>query len=61
MNLVKATQTYQGINLTWGITFLMDDDKIVIKLTYKGSTINVWSKTDYFIDASSQLNDTNVY
>lgn len=39
----------------------MDDDKIVIKLTYKGSTINVWSKTDYFIDASSQLNDTNVY
>ena len=39
----------------------MDDEKIVIKLAYKGSTISVWSKADYFIDVSSQLNDNNVY
>ena len=40
---------------------LMYDDQIIIKPTDKGSTIVVWSKDDYLLEASNQLSYTTVY
>ena len=39
----------------------MNDDQIIIKPADKGSTVVVWSKDDYLLEASNQLSDTNVY
>ena len=39
----------------------MNDNEIIIKPANKGSAVVIWSKHDYFLEASNQLSDTNVY
>ena len=40
---------------------IMSDDELIIKPSYKGSAVVVWSKYDYLVEAKSQLNNTKVY
>ena len=40
---------------------IMSDDELIIKPSYKGSAVVVWSKHDYLVEAKSQLNNTKVY
>ena len=40
---------------------LVNDNEIIIKLDDKGSTVVIWSKHYYLLEASNQLSDTNVY
>ena len=40
---------------------LMYDDQIIIKPADKGSTVVVWSKDDYLLEAYNQLIDTSFY
>ena len=40
---------------------LMSDDELIIKPSYKGSAVVVWSKHDYLVEAKSQLENIKVY
>ena len=40
---------------------LADDRSIVIKKADKGSTVVVWDRNDYILDAEKQFSDANVY
>ena len=40
---------------------LADDRSIVIKKADKGSTVVVWDRNDYILEAEKQLSDANVY
>ena len=40
---------------------LADDRSIVIKKTDKGSSVVVWDRNDYVMEAEKQLSDANVY
>ena len=37
------------------------NDQIIIKPADKGTTVVVWSKDDFLLEASNQLSDTSVY
>ena len=39
----------------------MNDNEIIIKPADKGSAVVIWSKHDYFLEASNELSDTNAY
>ena len=40
---------------------IMSDDELIIKPSYKGSAVVVWSKHDYLVEAKSQLENIKVY
>ena len=40
---------------------LADDRSIVVKKADKGSTVVIWDRNDYILEAEKQLCDANVY
>ena len=40
---------------------LADNRSIVIRKADKGSTVVVWERNDYILEAEKQLSDANVY
>ena len=40
---------------------VVDDQNLVIKKADKGSSVVVWDRNDYLMEAEKQLSDKNVY
>ena len=63
LSLNKIGKSYPNLkkNERDALNSLMSDDELVIKTAGKGSAVVVWSKSDYLLEAKSQLNNTKVY
>ena len=63
ININESGKSYANLSKDEGETLkpLMNDNEIIIKPADKGSTVAIWNKPDYSLEASNQLSDTNVY
>ena len=59
---VDSKLGYSNISKEWqAMRALAEDRSIVIKNADKGSTVVVWERNDYILQAEKQLSDVHVY
>ena len=59
---VDSRLGYSNISKEWqAMRALAEDRSIVIKNADKGSTVVVWERNDYILQAEKQLSDVHVY